>query len=216
MTQRFIEGALVAHAHKMNSNYITDLVAGSDAVGPLSSTGGATAPILNALGLVATDIRYANRMQLTASLEVVFPYWVKELIRSDIAADIYGDNLAAKAVTDSMIESWMRERRISIQFVYDWQDNFVDPAAGFGGTTPITAWPDTVQFLIFPAGTWVKGTSDVLTLDAIYDSVNIRTNNFTALFTEEGWMTMKRCHDSRLVTVDTLDVEGRGFPSTRP
>ena len=146
-------------------------------------------------------------MPLDASLEVVFPYWVKELIRSDVASEIYVEN--AKAVTDAMIEGWMRERGVSLQFVYDWQDAFV-AGSGFGDTTPATSFPTSVQFLIFPAGTWVKGTSDVLTLDAIYDSVNIKTNNFTALFTEEGWMTMKRCHDSRIVTVDTLDTEGRG------
>lgn len=213
MTQRFIEGALVAHAHKMNDNYISDLVAGSTAVGAISSTDGAAAPILNAIGLTATDLRYANRMPLSASLEVIFPYWVKELIRADVASEVYGDSLDRKQVTDSMIESWMRERGVNIQFVYDWQDNFVTGVAtDFGAATPITAFPTTVQFLLFPAGTWVKGTSDVLTLDTIYDSVNIKTNNFTALFTEEGWMTMKRCHDSRLVTVDTLDVNGRGTP----
>jgi hypothetical protein len=87
------------------------------------------------------------------------------------------------------------QRGISAQFVYDWQDIGTTAASGF------LSWPDTVDFLLYPAGTWVKGAADVITLDTIYDSVGLGQNNYTALFTEEGYLMAKMCHDSRVVTV---------------
>jgi hypothetical protein len=42
---------------------------------------------------------------------------------------------------------------------------------------------------------------DVISLDAIFDSALLYQNDFTALFTEEGWLLAKRGHDSREVTV---------------
>jgi hypothetical protein len=35
----------------------------------------------------------------------------------------------------------------------------------------------------------------------VHDSRQFEYNNFTALFTEEGWAVIKRNHDSRVVTV---------------
>src|SRR3546814_10290457 len=72
------------------------------------------------------------------------------------------------------------------------------------GTTAASdflSWPNTVDFLLYPAGTWVKGAADVLTLDTNYDSVGLGQNNYTALFTEEGYLMAKMCHDSRVITV---------------
>lgn len=51
------------------------------------------------------------------------------------------------------------------------------------------------------SGTWIKGGADVITLDTIYDSTLLGTNDYTALFTEEGILTARRGCDSRVVTV---------------
>jgi len=60
-----------------------------------------------------------------------------------------------------------------------------------------------IAALIYPAGTWVKGTTDVITLDAVYDSATLLTNEYTALFAEEGIALIQRCYDSYKVTVNT-------------
>jgi hypothetical protein len=197
MTRRFLEGALIAHGHRVNSLVIADLEAGSDAVSP-TSFGSATTSLLSAVELVAEDIRYRNRMAQSAVMELVLPFWARGVARADLSNRLGVELLS---VSNQMIDGWLRDRRVNPQYVYDWQDDMVDGGSGFGSATPQTAWPDTVDFLIYPAGTWVKGEQDVITVDAIYDSVNLPQNNFTAIFTEEGWMTMKRCHDSRIVTV---------------
>ena len=189
---RVLRGALIGHDHRLNANVIAKMVAGSTAVIMPSPQVGATAPLLTAIELQVEHLRTVNRMSRSATLEAVFPMWVHGVIRSDLSRRLGVDMLS---VTNEQINGWFRQRGVAPQFVYDWQDIATTPASGFG------AWPTTVDFLLYPAGTWVKGAADVITLDTIYDSVGLGENNYTALFTEEGYLMAKMCHDSRVVTV---------------
>lgn len=189
---RVLRGALVGHDHRMNANVIAKMVAGSTAVTMPSPQVGATAPVLTAIELQVEHLRTVNRMSRNATLEAVFPMWVHGVIRSDLSRRLGVDMLS---VTNAQINAWFTQRGVAPQFVYDWQDIATTAASGF------TQWPTTVDFLLYPAGTWVKGAADVITLDTIYDSVGLGQNNYTALFTEEGYLMAKMCHDSRVVTV---------------
>ena len=187
---RTVRGALVAHDHKVAGNILNALVAGSSAV-TMPSIEGAIAPVLRAIELQVEHMRYINRLGRNATIEGVFPYWVRGTVRADLAQRLGVDLIS---VPDARIDGWFRERGIAPQFVYNWQD-LTGTAANF------TGWPTTVKFLLYPAGTWVRGSSDIITLDTIYDSTLLGTNDYTALFTEEGWLAAKMCHDSRVVTV---------------
>jgi hypothetical protein len=132
----------------------------------------------------------------------VFPYWIRGAIRSDLALRNGVDLLA---VSDAQITSYFTDRGVSAQFVYDWQ-----PLTGAAGS--FVDWPATAIFLLYAAGTWVKGTSDVITVDTLYDSANLGKNNYTALFTEEGWLVAKTCTDSRAITVNVCANGGVGAP----
>lgn len=190
---RVLRGALIGHDHRMNANVIAKMVAGSTAITMPSPQAGATAPLLTAIELQVEHLRTVNRMSRNATLEAVFPMWVHGVIRSDLSRRLGVDMLS---VTNAQINAWFTQRGVAPQFVYDWQDIATTAASGF------TAWPTTVDFLLYPAGTWVKGAADVITLDTIYDSVGLGQNNYTALFTEEGYLMAKMCHDSRVVTVN--------------
>jgi hypothetical protein len=86
--------------------------------------------------------------------------------------------------------------------VYDWQDAFATCAAtGVGSDTPITQLPSSLQFLVYPAGTWVRALNDVITLNSVYDSTKLATNQVTHLFTETGWAMLRMCPVSRAYTV---------------
>jgi len=189
---RTLRGALIAHDHKMSNKMITAMVAGSTAVTGTAAQVGAAAPLLDIVEIQSEHIRYTARMARSSTLEAVFPYWVTGVVRSDLARR---QGVLALDVTDAQITAWFRSRGINPQFVYDWQP--LDSVAA----TAAVKWPATVTFLLYPAGTWVRGTADVITLDTIYDSVNLGQNEFTALFTEEGWLAAKLCHDSRAVTI---------------
>ena len=188
---RTIRGTLVAHDHMTAGKILKALEDGSDPVVMPSGQVGAAAPVLTALELQAQHYRTVSRMSPNASLEGVFPMWTRGLIRADLARRQGVDMIS---VSDAQIAGWFTERNINAQFVYNFHDLQ-------GESTELTAYPETVPFLLYSAGTWVRGSQDVITLDTVYDSQTLRQNDYTALFTEEGYLVAKRGHDSRFVTV---------------
>jgi hypothetical protein len=54
---------------------------------------------------------------------------------------------------------------------------------------------------VYPAGTWVRAVNDVITLNSVYDSTKLATNQVTHLFTETGWAMIRMCPVSRIYTV---------------
>ena len=187
---RTIRGALVAHDHRLAARSIAEIEEQSDAV-TMASNYGAVAPLLEAIELQVEHLRYTSRMGRGTTVEGVFPYWVRGALRADLSKRNGVDLLS---VTDAQINGWFTARGIAPQFVYNWQDITGD-AADF------ITWPSEVKFLLYPAGTWVRGSSDIITVDTLFDSTQLRTNDYTALFTEEGWMVVKMGHYSRVVSV---------------
>ncbi|MGH7252266.1 MAG: major capsid protein, partial [Nitrospiraceae bacterium] len=74
----------------------------------------------------------------------------------------------------------------------------------------LTATP-SVQFLAYPAGTWVLGRMDVIRLESIYDSVQLPQNLVTQLFMEDGWAAMRMCPLSRVYTVNICPTGSTGI-----
>lgn len=195
LVQRYVSGALTAHAHRVATNVLADMIAGSTAVSPTQfatpTEFAAAAPVLSAIELQAEDIKYRYRMARGTTLEAIFPFWARGVIRADLSRRAGVDLLS---VTDAQIDGWFRARGISPQFIYNF-DNLGTVASG------ALVWPSTLRFLIYPAGTWVRGSSELITLSMLHDSTLNANNNFTAIFTEEGWSVMKMCQVSRVVTV---------------
>lgn len=193
VVNRYVSGALTAHAHRMATNVLAEMIAGSTAVTPtpLTNGTGVTSPVLSAIELQAEDMKYRYRMPRGTVLEAVFPFWARGAIRADLSRRLGVDMLN---VSDAQIDQWFRARGINAQFIY----NFDNLGTLVGGAL---VWPATLRFLIYPAGTWVKGSSPIITLSMLHDSTLNENNNFTAIFTEEAWMVMKMCHMSRIVTV---------------
>lgn len=194
---RTVRGALVAHAHRVNALLIQKLVAGSTSV-TFTAQAGAAAPILDATELQVQHYRATHRLDENHVLEAVFPMWARGLFRADLSRRQGVDMLS---VTNGQIDGWLRERGVNPQFVYNWQDIASTTAGSF------TAWPNELKFLLYSAGTWVRGSTDILTVDTMYDSTLLSQNDYTALWTEEGWLVMKRGFDSRVITI-TVSADG--------
>nr|DAS03087.1 MAG TPA: major capsid protein [Caudoviricetes sp.] len=200
LVARTIRGALVAHEHKMSERVIAAMEAKSTAVSMDTGQIGALAPILTAIELQVEHYRYAQRLSRSTTLEAVFPYWVRGAIRTDLSRRMGVD---LTDVPDSRVDAWFRSRGINPQYVYDWQ-----ALTGEAGTFKV--WGGSVKFLLYSAGTFVKGGQDVITLDTVYDSTLLGQNDYTALFTEEGYLVAKRGHDARVVTVPINPNGGTG------
>jgi hypothetical protein len=195
LTRRFVEGALVAHQHKVNANVIGRMVTAAGAAKNFSGQNSSTALALNILDLQAVGMRYAYRLGQTSTIEVIAPFWLKAIIRAD-----WGMRQVPQSVADSAINAWFSERNMNVQWVYDWQNLAVTGCA--------VTIPGDVQVLMYPAGTWVRGRADVINMDAVYDSVGLESNVYTALFVEEGILAVQRCTHTCNVQLD-ICISGR-------
>lgn len=207
-TATFVRGALAASAHQINREQIADVVSGSTAVNltaaaPWATDGSTVSQVLSAVEMAIVDIKYRLRMQRSATLEVVMPFWILAQMRADWIRRNGGDYSDMLCLADSAITSAFSCRGARVQFVYDWQDAFATGAAtgSPGADTPINNLPCSLQFLVYPAGTWVRAVSDVITLNSVYDSTKLATNQVTHLFTETGWAMVRMCPVSRVYTV---------------
>jgi hypothetical protein len=230
---RFVRGAMVAHTHKINQFMINALVSGSTALSLPSnvtshtpglgttwySDHSVTSTLLSAIDMAIVDYKYRQRMALNSTIEIVLPYWVQSWIRADVQRRTFYDGdggVDQFAVTMAKIEDWLRVRGARVQWVYDWQDAFYWAAYPSGapsawqqfGQSPTSTdfvqdWPHQLQFLLYAAGTWVRGNADIITLDTVYDSTLLAQNKTTQLFTEQGILAAKTCFDSRVYTVGT-------------
>lgn len=207
MVQRVIRGAMTAHAHKINAYVIGRLEALSTGVTASLAGFGAWTDTLAAAELQVEDVRYKYRLGENAAMEAVFPRWLRPILRADLTARNGSD--PNNPATNAQLDQHLRARGVAPQWVVDWQDAYVDAGAGLGKAVPNTAWPTTAKFLIYPAGTYTKGVADIISLDAIYDTTNIKVNNYTALFTEEGVLVAKRCMEGRVVTLPEICAAGR-------
>lgn len=189
---QFIEMALIAHQHKMAKKAIDQMLDESD---PLNAAGSFATAIdsLAELEFTAQWVRQNYRMSFGETLEAVVPFWYKGIIRADLARRT-GQN--AVNVSDAEIEGYFTQRGVSVQWVYNMEPLEKDDAGN-------VCVPPTIDILMYPAGTWVKGTQDVIQLDTIYDSTNILSNTYTALFVEQGWLLTERCFQSYKVTLNT-------------
>jgi hypothetical protein len=212
--RQFMDGAMIIHSHKMNAKKLAKMEALStlitmpatpdpdpaasivDAHGP-----GAFESVLSMLELQVQYQRYRERLSQTESLEMIAPFWLRGILKSDLRKKLGIDN--RYDVTDADLDRYFRAIGVNPQWVYDWQDSFSEPLdpTAFGGPVP-TVWPSTVKVLLYRAGTFFQLGADVISLDGVYDHASLVQNIYTALFTEEGWQVCNRCGDSFVIEMD--------------
>jgi hypothetical protein len=195
LVQRTIALALIAHQHRVSADLIGRMVTKAGSAVAAGNVGSVGSNTLNAVELVSETIRHEYRLSQTETLEVVAPHWLKSAIRADLANRNGVDLLA---VNDATINAYFAARNTRVQWVYNWQAL----ANGEEG------YPATAQVLVYPAGTFVKGTSDVINLSAVYDAASLAVNTYTGLFMEEGILLATNCFRSKLVTINVA-VAGR-------
>jgi hypothetical protein len=200
-TQHMVQLLMRAHARAINARLIALMVARS----LVAVTGGeyanANVPVfqqvLSGIDLGATDYRARFGMCIDDVLEVVAPYWVRNVIRADLA---WRNGVDMLSVSDSMITQFFVDRNLRVQWVNDWQ---VRGTSQFGNaSTPMTAWPTSAQVMIYAAGTFVHGQGLSLDLGIVRDSVLNSTNDHTAAWSEECHLIARVGPESRLYTIN--------------
>lgn len=202
-TANYLKLLLAAHEHAMNQRYIQTMVSLSSAAvtggGFATSGAGTAAPLLGALELTSIDYRTRYGMASSDVLEAVLPAWMEGPIRADLAKRTGVDPNEAFRITRADIDAWFAVRRVRVQFVQDWQ---VRTATTPGSATALTNWPTTVQFMLYAAGTFLRGNGLQLDLGVVRDSVLNATNDHTAAWSEEAHLIARVGNESRLYTLN--------------
>lgn len=207
----WIDGLMAAHDQEINRNIIAQILtrAGAATVfAPPDPDGDSfTSALMAAVELAREDLMYRFMLPRTATIEIVLPFWVMAQIRADLSRRT-GDTGSLLCVSDAQIADLFSCRGARVQFVRGWQDGLITGGAlvgtlpGGDAATPfLTALPTTVSFLAWPAGSVVLARQDVVTLTNVYDAASLAQNEFTALFTEEGYAPLFPCPGQRLYTV---------------
>jgi hypothetical protein len=190
--ERYTELALVAHQYKLHAKTIAQIAAYTGAPINVPNGFGNALDVLHILDVVAYGERQRNALSEGQTLEVVLPRWVKGVIKADLSNRTGVDFLN---VTDAQINGWFSARGLRVQWLAYWQN--VDVAtAGIS-----TKYPANADAFMYPAGTFVRGTSDVITLDTVYDSVNLKKNDYVHLFTEQGTVVTNPCNTGRAIRI---------------
>lgn len=205
-TQNFLRLIRAAYAHAINARLISLMQAASESAVTIGHANSAAVPqIVNATALAATDYRNRFAMDEDAVLEVVYPYWILEAMRSDLGYKPGLDDASLMGVADATIMGLFTARNVRPQFVSDYQVR----GTGLPGvsTNNLSLWPTSVEMMLYAAGTFVHGQGMSLDLGVVRDSVLNAENDFTAAWAEETHLIAKVGHQSRRYTV-SFDVGG--------
>jgi hypothetical protein len=179
----------VLYAHRSNRRMISDIVGMSDAV-TFSGYGPSMTDSLEALSLIAVAERRRWNLGQSAVMEVKVPAFALEIYRADISRR---NGIAKDSVSDGDIARHFADRRLAVEYVADWQEISVRSGA--------LVLPGAFDVLIYPAGTFVTAREDVISLQGVYDAASLSVNEYTGVFFEQGYMTIKAGYGASQVTI---------------
>ena len=205
----FLRSLTQEHLRAMSRRTILDMIAGSETKVITTDQVNATSSVLNAIALMATNLRLNRGLGRSATIEGVAPNWLMEVLRADLAL-MGGNGSGWWAVSDAQINSWLNARNISLQFVGDWQTR----GPGEPGNLDTLKWPSTVNILLYPAGTWFRSLSNIIEVGVLYPKEQLQINRYTEFFTEDAIAVGKRCNHSLNVEIPICITGGHGGPVT--
>jgi len=200
LVRDFLQGMVLAHQVKMRRKDLADMLTLAGTAVSVAGTFPNALSILHALELAILGERQRHNMAEGATLEVVVPTWVRAVIRADLANRT---GVEMTNVSNAQIDAHFSTRGARVQFVKRWPGLDLDLSGGVA-----VAYPSTVEALIYPAGTFVRGQADVIRLDAVYDAPSLKTNIYTGLFVEQGRKVFNRCYDAKRISLP-VNLTGR-------
>lgn len=194
LTSWYVRNSMVAHEIRVKQVLFAQALAGATAV-VLAPTFAALSAIYSAVALQAADMIERHSFCDTISLEVVFPWWTKNLFLTDMARR---NGVSLDQVSESDIQDLFTNLGVRVQ----WARGLAPGVpTDIGGAVAAVDWPSAINFLIYPAGQLQVGRGADVDLGVIHDSSKFVTNDYTAVFTEECVALVDKSVDTRRVTV---------------
>ncbi|MFD5570468.1 major capsid protein [Streptomyces cadmiisoli] len=199
----YLRNAMVAHEIRLRQVLFAQALTTATPVSvPVSM--GALSAVFAAVALQSADMIERHSLCDSTALEVVFPWWSRNLFLADLARR---NGVGVDEVTVADVQSLFSPLGVRIQ----WARGLA-PAVptDIGGPIAAVDWPATLNFLIYPAGSLVIGRGEDVNLGVIHDSTKFSTNDYTALFAEECVALVDRSVDTRVVTVPVCPTGATG------
>lgn len=201
MVDWYVRNAMIAHEIRIKQvmyQAALDSAATTDVV--IRDSFATFSAIYEAVALQAADMIERHNLCDSTQLEVVLPFWSKNMMLTDLARQ---QGVDVSTLSEADIQSAFSNLGVRIQFARG-----LPPAVptDIGGVVPATTWPATVQFLIYPSGNFQIGRGPEINLGVIIDSVTVATND-EKIFSEEAVVLIDRMGLARAVTV-TVCADG--------
>lgn len=209
LVRQVLDMLMVGHQRRKSASSIARI---SSAIGTAINWGeiGGTAAsgvadVLAGLELQAMRIRQSLAMDPNATIEGVAPYWLRAAFRNELSRRLSLTD--PFRISDADVDGWLAERNIRLQFVYDYQ------MLATANTGTWTAFPPSVEIMLWPAGAFTRLVNDVINLTAVYDHDLLTQNEYTAAFVEEGMAIANTRGFGVKVAIDLRYNGSAGFPA---
>lgn len=139
-----------------------------------TTTLSATRDLLNHLDLVSWNIRTRHRLGRTFPFRVILPEIALGVMRTDIARSMPGGSFAENLnVAEATLNTFFTSRNLNVT----WSPDLIVQDAPADGVA-IDGWPTTLQYALYPEGTFLHLDAGELDLGVVRDSSLNETNDF--------------------------------------
>ncbi|MFD4314995.1 major capsid protein [Streptomyces sp. NPDC058548] len=190
----YLRNAMVAHEIRIRSELYLAALASATPV-TLPATFGALSAVYAAIALQSADMIERHSLCETTAIEVVFPWWSKNLFLADIARQ-NGKDICE--IDPGCIADAFSRLGVRTQFARNLPPGV---PTEIGAPTSAVDWPSAMQVLMYPAGSLQIGRGEEVNLGVIHDSTKFSKNDYTALFAEECVALVDRSVDTRAITI---------------
>jgi len=175
LVERHNELGLIQHARFAETRLLTRIGTLSTAV-TADRVLGAARDWFRQVEVASAAYRSRHRMAEDAQLQVIAPVWMRNLFRADLTQQLPGDGPESTwALADSMINSWLADRNVSVTWHIDGETGQIMPAQTAGA---LNSFPNNVIWYIFAPGTFLFLDGGTLDLGLVRDSTLNATNDY--------------------------------------
>jgi len=175
---QFSETTLAAWSRTAEANLLTGIGTSSTAITAGSLGLGASASLFSQILAAANGLRSRNRMDPSAILRLMMPFWAIDLIISDVIRTQFQRFDTDEAKIVAMFREWDIEPSFYLDGATAAGQVFGTQSAG-----ALLPFPPTVVSYLFPEGSFLYLDGGVLELGIVRDSV-LNTTNVFQLFGE--------------------------------
>jgi hypothetical protein len=198
-TEAWSRLTMIAHARVAEQTLLAAIKSGSTQPNGVDTTVNGVVDVLVALDQAATGFRSRHRIPESFPFRVIAPETWRFMARTNMARALpggsYQENLT---VADAAIDAWFAARNLRVTWTPD-----LSVIGAQAGSTPLAEPDPTMEFALYPEGTWLFLDGGRLDLGVVRDSTLNSTNDlqvFAETFegahkigAESLWLTINVC-----------------------